>query len=115
MLERGTWWTTPVGTIQDKEVATYDYLKSKEQPVQFWSTPNHFRGFVDIFTRCFRRKWNEDGLYDFERLGKRGFLGLFGNENDGVSVIRASAAAAPRMCPARCAFNFGEVNGVLPL
>ncbi len=90
MLERGTWWTTPVGTIQDKEVATYDYLKSKEQPVQFWSTPNHFRGFVDIFTRCFRRKWNEDALYDFERLGKRGFLGLFGNENDGVSVIRAS-------------------------
>ncbi len=90
MLERGTWWTTPVGTVQDKEVATYDYLKSRDQPVQFWSTPNHFRGFIDMFTRCFRRKWNEDGLYDFALLGKRGFLGLFGNENDGVSVIRAS-------------------------
>src|SRR5882672_2193308 len=90
MLERGTWWTTPVGTVQDKEVATYDYLKSRNQPVQFWSTPNHFRGFIDMFTRCLRRKWNEDGLYDFARLGKRGFLGLFGNENDGVSVIRAS-------------------------
>ena len=22
MLERGTWWTTPVGTVQDREVET---------------------------------------------------------------------------------------------
>ena len=60
MLERGTWWTTPVGTVQDKEVKTYDFLVQKGQPVQFWSTPNNFRGFVDIFTRCLRRKKNED-------------------------------------------------------
>ncbi len=26
MLERGTWWTTPVGTVQDKEVSTFDFL-----------------------------------------------------------------------------------------
>ena len=90
MLERGTWWTTPVGTVQDKEVATYDFLQKKDQPVQFWSTPNHFRGFVDIFTRCLRRKRNEDGLYDFALLGRRRFFGLLGSENDGVSIIRAS-------------------------
>ena len=89
MLERGTWWTTPVGTVQDKEVATYDFLKQKEQPVQYWSTPNHFSGFVDLLTRCFRHKRNEDGLYDLSLIGRRPFLGLFGRQNDGVSVLRA--------------------------
>ena len=35
MLERGTWWTTPVGTVQDKEVKTYDFLANKKkEPVQ---------------------------------------------------------------------------------
>jgi choline dehydrogenase-like flavoprotein len=89
MLERGTWWTTPVGTVQDKEVKTYDFLLSKGQPVQFWSTPNNFRGFVDIFTRCLRRKKNEDGLYDFSLMGRRGLLGFLGRQNDGVNVVRA--------------------------
>jgi hypothetical protein len=46
MLERGTWWTTPVGTVQDKEVKTYDFLRSKAQPVQFWSSVEHFVGSV---------------------------------------------------------------------
>src|SRR5260370_33333953 len=62
MLERGTWWTTPVGTVQDKEVKTAEYLKNKNQPVQYWSSVEHFRGFIDIFLRCVRRKRNEDGL-----------------------------------------------------
>lgn len=104
MLERGTWWTTPVSTVQDKEVHTADFLAEQhEQPVQFWTSQNHFRGFVDIFTRClrrtkdvnvftrlFKRFRNEDGLFEFTRLGTRGFLGLFGGESDGVSVLRAS-------------------------
>jgi choline dehydrogenase-like flavoprotein len=89
MLERGTWWTTPVGTVQDKEVRTADFLKAKNQPVQFWSSLNNFRGFIDVFTRCFRRPGNIDGLYQFETLGRRPALGLFGGENDGVSVARA--------------------------
>src|ERR1051325_1474934 len=89
MLERGTWWTTPVGTVQDKEVETFDFLKKNTQPVQYWSTPNHFVGFLDLFTRCFRRKKNEDGLYDLSLIGRRGILGIFGRQNDGVSVLRA--------------------------
>ena len=89
MLERGTWWTTPVGTVQDKEVKTYDFLSQNKQPVQFWSTPNHFSGFLDIFTRCFRHQKNQDGLYDLSFLGRAGMLGIFGRQNDGVSVIRA--------------------------
>jgi len=89
MLERGTWWTTPVSTVQDKEVANYKFLADKGQPVQYWSSLNHFRGFIDIFTRCYRRPKNEDGLYDLTQLGKPGFLGLFGGENDGVSILRA--------------------------
>src|SRR5438876_3054372 len=103
ILERGTWWTTPVGTVQDKEVKTYDFLVRKNQPVQFWSSRSHFLGLIDLFTRCFRRTRdvnvltrlfrrfrNEDGLYDLTRLGTRGFLGLFGGKNDGVTIIRAS-------------------------
>lgn len=91
MLERGTWWTTPVNTVQDKDVETYNFLAvTNKQPVQYWSSLNHFRGFIDIFTRCFRRKKNEDGLFQMSLLGKRGFLGLFGNQNDGVSIVRAN-------------------------
>src|SRR5439155_5774594 len=39
---------------------------------------------------CFRRPGNEDGLYDFTMLGKNKLFGIFGGENDGVSVLRAS-------------------------
>lgn len=88
MLERGTWWTTPVGTVQDKEVKTYDFLRDKGQPVQFWSSAENFRGFLDLYTRCFRRKGNEDGLYDLTTFGRRGLFGL--RHNDGVSILRAS-------------------------
>lgn len=103
MLERGTWWTTPHSTVQDKEVHAADFLKEKKQPVQYWSSNNGFRGFIDIFSRCFRRTKdeniftklfkslrNEDGLFDFTIMGTRGFLGLFGKKSDGVTVIRAS-------------------------
>ncbi|MGI8845449.1 MAG: GMC family oxidoreductase [Thermoleophilaceae bacterium] len=103
ILERGTWWTTPISTVQDKEIKTADRLVENKQPVQFWSSQNHFRGFIDLFTRCFRRTKdvniftrlfkrfrNEDGLFDFTRFGTRGFLGLFGGKSDGVTVIRAN-------------------------
>src|SRR5215211_7430057 len=88
MLERGTWWTTPVGTVQDPEVRTYGWLKDeKQQPVQLWSSAENFRGFIDIYTRCFRRRGNEDGLYDLTVFGRRGLFGL--RENDGVTILRA--------------------------
>lgn len=90
MLERGTWWTTPVGTVQDKEIRAYDRLKERGEPVQFWPSAENFKGLIDIATRCIRRKKNEDGLYDLTNFERRGFLGLFGGRNDGVSVLRAS-------------------------
>src|SRR5436190_14364687 len=90
MLERGTWWTTPVGTVQDKEVRTYDFLhKEKKQPVQYWSSQNHFKGFIDIVTRCLRRGGNKDGLYDMSTLGWKWPLSMF-LRSDGVSILRAS-------------------------
>jgi choline dehydrogenase-like flavoprotein len=88
MLERGTWWTTPVPTVQDKQVKAYDFLTSKDQPVQFWSSAESFRGFIDIFTRCRRYDRNPDGLYDLTNFGKRGLIGL--SSNDGVTILRAS-------------------------
>lgn len=88
MLERGTWWTTPVGTVQDKEVKTHGFLKDKGQPVQFWSSAENFRGFLDLYTRCVRRKGNEDGLYDLTAFGRKGLFGL--RDNDGVTILRAS-------------------------
>src|SRR5258706_4172326 len=90
VLERGTWWTTPVGTVQDPEVATAGHLRSNKQPVQYWSAVNHFRGVLDLFLRCVRRPKNEDGLYDFTFFGRTGFLGLFGRRSDGVSILRAA-------------------------
>lgn len=103
MLERGTWWTTPVGTVQDKEVKTFDFLLEKGQPVQHWTSQSHFRGLIDIFTRCFRRTKdvnlftrmfrrlrNEDGLIEMTWMGMKAFFGLFGRKGDGVTVYRAS-------------------------
>lgn len=102
MLERGTWWTTPHSTVQDKEVKTAEFLANKGQPVQYWPAQNYFRGLIDIFSRCFRRTKdeniftrlfksfrNEDGLFDLTILGKKGFLGLR-PKSDGITVIRAS-------------------------
>lgn len=90
MLERGTWWTTPVSTVQDKEVKTYDFLRDKKQPVQYWSSAEHFRGLIDIVLRCVRRDKNEDGLYDLTTFGRSGFLGLFGGKTDGVTILHAN-------------------------
>src|SRR5262249_39591358 len=91
MLERGTWWTTPVSTVQDKEVATFKFLKETHmQPVQHWASQNHFTGFIDLATRCLRHPWNKDGLYDITRLGTHGFWSLFHRENDGVTITRAN-------------------------
>jgi cholesterol oxidase len=91
ILERGTWWTTPVGTVADKEVGTYDFLQKKHgQPVQFWPSMDHFKGFLDILLRCVRHDGNEDGLYDFTAFGKKGLFGRIGQENDGVMILRAS-------------------------
>src|SRR5215208_5947000 len=87
MLERGTWWTSPVATVQDKTVETAEFLRRKHQPVQYWSSAESFRGFLDIYTRCFRRKGNEDGLYDLTVFGRRGLVGL--RQNDGVTILRA--------------------------
>jgi choline dehydrogenase-like flavoprotein len=87
MLERGTWWTTPLPTVQDREVETYKFLKSKNQPVQYWASGDDFNGVIDLVTRCLRRKKNEDGLYDLSVFGRRGLFGLL--TNDGVTILRA--------------------------
>src|SRR5215218_1747655 len=89
MLERGVWWTTPTGTVQDREVETYGFLADgHKQPVQYWESAESFRGLIDLYTRCFRRRRNEDGLYDLVTFGKRGLLGMA--KNDGVTIMRAS-------------------------
>ena len=91
MLERGTWWTTPVGTVQDKEVHTYDFLANENnQPVQYWPSQNTFKGVIDIVTRCFRRGRNKDGLYDLTALGWKWPISLFPGKGDGVTVLRAN-------------------------
>lgn len=89
VLERGTWWTTPTSTVEDRTAARYGFLKDRAQPVQHWPTVDHFKGFFDILLRAHRREGNEDGVFDFTSFGKKGFLGI-GAENDGVTVIRAS-------------------------
>src|SRR6266849_1708180 len=86
MLERGTWWTTPVGTVQDPEVQTFAKLKNAKQPVQFWSSNNGFKGLIDILMRCRKRVGNIDGLLEFTQFGERGFLNIGWKKNDGISI-----------------------------
>src|SRR5947207_11106762 len=92
MLERGTWWTTPVGTVQDPEVKTYDFLREHNQPVQMWAGQNHFGGFIDLVTRCFKRPLTRHGLYDVMRPGTTGILTLLRPSNDGVTIVRGSGS-----------------------
>src|SRR5216110_2826656 len=43
MLERGTWWTTPVPTVQDPKILTPGFLKQRGHPVQYWTSLDHFK------------------------------------------------------------------------
>lgn len=87
MIERGTWWTTPMETVQDKRVATRDFLIWKNQPTQEWSSLADSRGLIDLLNRCRLSERRPQGLYDFAPIGKRGVIFT---RNDGVSVLRAS-------------------------
>jgi len=69
ILERGTWWTTPVGTVQDLDVRTPKHLRDHGQPVQYWASADRTAGLLDIFGRCFKRPSNPDGLYDITEFG----------------------------------------------
>jgi len=84
MLERGTWWTTPMETVGDKQVKARAYLISKGQPTQEFSALNDYRGMLDLVRRCRYTAKRPQGLYDIGPIGKRGAA------NDGVSVLRAS-------------------------
>jgi choline dehydrogenase-like flavoprotein len=87
MLERGTWWTTPTDTVQDKQVKTRDFLLARGQATQEWSSLGDARGMTDLLRRCRYTEQRPQGLFDFLPIGKRG---LFNMRNDGVSVLRAS-------------------------
>ena len=88
MLERGTWWTAPIGSVRDPQVRTPELLEKHGQPYQYWSTLNHFRGLLDIITRCFKRWSNADGLLEMKYFRRRGLP--FIPRGDGISVLRAS-------------------------
>jgi choline dehydrogenase-like flavoprotein len=90
LLERGTWWTTPVGVVQDKNVSVAQQLRDKGHPVQYWSSHNGFKGLLDLATRCYRTKKNFDGLFDLVNFKKKKFLLFFGGENDKISVLRSN-------------------------
>ncbi|HMN80532.1 MAG TPA: hypothetical protein PKA20_11440, partial [Burkholderiaceae bacterium] len=81
LIERGTWWTTPTETLQDKQVKTRDFLIAKGQPTQEWTALNDYRGIQDLVTRCRRSDERPQGLYEFATLG---------SGDDGVAVLRAS-------------------------
>ena len=92
LMERGTWWTTPVGTVADKEIGTYTKLRKKHgQPVQFWSSNNSFRGVIDLLTRClYHPKKNPDGLYQLTRFGTTGIFKDVKPGIEGLTVLRAN-------------------------
>jgi len=81
ILERGPWWTTPVETVQDPQVATAAFLKDKKLPVRYWASADHFKGLVDILLRCVRRPHHEDALYGITSFGKGA---------DGLTIVHAN-------------------------
>ena len=80
----------PGGNGPGQGAKTYDFLVGKNQPAQFWSSAEHLRGFIDIFTRCRRYPKNPDRLYDLTNFGRKGLFGLGLSRNDGVTILRAS-------------------------
>jgi choline dehydrogenase-like flavoprotein len=90
LLERGTWWTTPVGTVQDKNIQTPKMLRDKGHPVQFWSSHNGFKGLIDLATRCLKTPKNFDGLFDLTNFKKKKTLFFFGGENDKITILRSN-------------------------
>jgi cholesterol oxidase len=67
ILERGTWWLSPeeVGSPPSPvpgRARLADWLKDKEEPVQYWPRPNHKDGLLYLFAAN-RSKRNPDGLY----------------------------------------------------
>jgi choline dehydrogenase-like flavoprotein len=99
ILERGTWWTTPTGTVQDIDVRTPEHLAANGQPaVQYWPSVDHASGLIDILGRCFKRESNPDGLYDITEFGtertgvfarlRRVLFGL--KKSDGIRIVHAS-------------------------
>jgi hypothetical protein len=97
MIERGTWWTTPVSTVQDKNVKTRDFLTRKQQPVQVWSSQNHFMGLVDMFTRCLRRTADTNILTRVFPIF-RNEDGLYNRCSQIVSTVKKSTASVLRRC-----------------
>ena len=108
MLERGAWWTTPVETVQDKQIRTPHFLGAPTdqgghgQPVRYWASADHLRGLIDVLLRCIRREqgggrfrtfvdWclqrerHHDGLYDLAQFGA-----AKGLASDGITVVRAN-------------------------
>src|SRR5262249_36632804 len=91
ILERGTWWTTPLTTVQDLEVRTASLLQSKGHRVQFWPSLDTAAGLVDLLGRCFKRKANPDGLYDITEFGRKSWLSILGlKKSDGIRIVHAS-------------------------
>ncbi len=98
MIERGTWWTTPLETVQDKAVATYDFLLKKNQPVQYWSAADDVLGLLDMAARYLRTqpvsaKKNATGLFDFTYMGSVSVLRA--NGVGGGSLVYANVTIEP--------------------
>ena len=87
MLERGAWWTTPVETVQDKQLATLEFLGAKQkQPTRVWVSADHLRGLADALFRYIKRTTQPDGLFEVTQFGA-----ARGLRSDGVTVFRANA------------------------
>ena len=87
MLERGAWWTTPVETVQDKQIHTLEFLSVKQkQPTRVWVSADHLRGLADVFLRYIKRDAQPDGLFEVTQFGA-----ARGLRSDGVTVFRANA------------------------
>jgi cholesterol oxidase len=96
LLERGTWWFSPVKLGQPPVSAKppfLDWAAQHNQPVQFWPRPDHKKGLVD-FVSALRSSANKDGLYQYSRFNQADVLTA--NGVGGGSLIYSNVTIKPK-------------------
>src|ERR1041385_8463637 len=73
ILERGTWWTTPVSTIQDPLIKTPGFLHDRNQPVQKWAAAENSHGLQDLLHRCLKSQKPPNQQF-FISVAEEGFV-----------------------------------------
>jgi len=97
MLERGTWWQTPVHLGVPPiggppPLPEWARNQDPPHPVQYWPRPDHEEGLIDLLASI-RHRHNRDGLYVYSRFDECDIVSASGV--GGGSLIYSNATLQP--------------------